>query len=331
MTGFVAVQQAEQAAFFARSGAHSGFGGVGWRLDQKLQNLAPSIQQAALRYFGPPRNITWHRHANHGLSSQVCCLNFLMPLALRADVLSQLIGEAFRMAPPRMLPVEAGPDDQEWFVGFEWTGNKDYLGEWPRGGRATRGANATSADAVVRFEGANGPETVLVEWKYTESYGAPLQDRRSPDGLTGGNLTRAARYEEKAFDPAGPIRADLELRLEDFFWEPFYQLLRQQMLALQIEKDTGERTRVLHISPRENIALHKVTSPALQKVAGVPFTDAFDAFQTCLVAPGDGVSRFTSVYTEDLFGPVLRSMPEDPWASYILDRYKFDFLSGRRV
>jgi len=32
------------------------------------------------------------------------------------------------------------------------------------------------------------------------------------------------------FAPNGPIRDDLNLKLEDFFWEPFYQLLRQQML-----------------------------------------------------------------------------------------------------
>jgi hypothetical protein len=132
-----------------------------------------------------------------------------------------------------------------------------------------------------------------------------------------------ARYGEKAFHPAGPIRSHLGLKLEDFFWEPFYQLLRQQMLAWQMEKCTGERTRVLHISPRENLALHKITSNAFREINGVAYNDAFEAFKATLVGPKDGVARFTSVYTEDVFGPLLRDAADDPWASYLADRYRF--------
>lgn len=54
------------------------------------------------------------------------------------------------------------------------------------------------------------------------------------------------------FAPNGPIRDDLNLKLEGFFWELFYQLLRQQMLAFQMEKAheaVTDLVRVLHISP----------------------------------------------------------------------------------
>ena len=158
-----------------------------------------------------------------------------------------------------MLAVESGPDGQPWFVGFEWIGRADYLNEAGRSGARTRGANATSADAVVRFENEGRIESVLIEWKYTESYGAPIPP--------GGNEVRLSRYRDLVFEPSGPIRADLSLAIGDFFWEPLYQLLRQQMLAFQMQsahEDGAECVRVLHISPSANDASHTVTAPALQ-------------------------------------------------------------------
>lgn len=321
MNAFVAQERQAQAAYFRGAGIKADHGSSAWRLETRTHNLAPSIRTVADPYFGPPRSITWHRHANHGLSSQVCCLNFLMPLAERPDVLSRLVGRALGIAAPEMLPVEPGPDGRDWFVGFEWTGTENYLDEWPAGGKATRGANATSADAVVRFRGEAGAETLLIEWKYTEAYGAALNDRRSADGLSGGNLTRTARYGDKAFHPDGPIRNDRSLSVEDFYWEPFYQLLRQQMLAWRMEQATRERTRVLHISPRGNTALHKVTSGKIGDATGQ--TDAFDAFKALLEPTADGAPRFVSVYAEDLFGPEIAAMPNDPWAAYLNDRYTF--------
>jgi len=104
-----------------------------------------------------------------------------------------------------MLPVEDGPDGEAWFVGFEWTGRANYLNEWADGASsATRGANATSADAVVRFEREGEIETLLIEWKYTEKYGAPLN--------ADGNPTRVLRYSDKIFTKNGPIRAVLVSR-----------------------------------------------------------------------------------------------------------------------
>jgi hypothetical protein len=191
--------------------------------EQKTFNLAPGIRDVASRYF-QARNITWHTHANHALSSQVCCLNFLMPLAEQPDQLSRLIGMALSIEAPEMLRVEDGPDGRPWFVGFEWNGGgPDYLNEASTDGVLKRGSNSTSADAVVYFRHAGKVETLLIEWKYTEKYGGPISGT--------GNATRSERYKNLAFSPSGPIRADLGLELADFFYEPFYQLIRQQMLA----------------------------------------------------------------------------------------------------
>jgi hypothetical protein len=223
--------------------------------DLKTDSLI--IRDDASAYF-TAHGITWHQHANHALSSQVTCLNFLMPLATRPKLLASVIGNALGISSPTMLEVESGPDGRPWFVGFEWIGRADYLNEVGNSGIRTRGANATSADAVVRFEHEGRIETVLIEWKYTESYGAPIPPK--------GNQVRLGRYRDLVFAPFGPVREDYGLAIGDFFWEPFYQLVRQQMLAFQMQaahEDGAERVRVLHIAPSENRALHTVTAPAL--------------------------------------------------------------------
>lgn len=313
MSHFINDQRTDQARHFAETyEAHEGFEGAGWRLspDRVGDNLEPSIREAAADYFGRLHQITWHRHAAHGLSSQSCCLNFLMPLATRPDLLSRVIGDALDIAPPEMLVVEEGAFGQDWFVGFEWIGRQDYLNEAAANGARTRGANATSADAIVRFRHEGRIETLLIEWKYTERYGAPLDPK--------GNPTRVRRYQDLAFAPDGPIKNDLGLTVADFYWEPFYQLLRQQMLAARMQaarEDGTDRVRVLHISPSGNLDLHKVTAPALR-----PFDDdAFGAFTAVLVDPKAFIGRTT----EQVFGPALKALPDDPWSRYLRDRYAF--------
>ncbi|MCC3246027.1 hypothetical protein LG047_11895 [Methylocystis sp. WRRC1] len=276
-------------------------------------NLNPSYAAGIRKHFEDAA-IQWHRHANHALSSQVCCVNFLAPLAHEPDLLSRVVAQALKIAPPAMLPVCG-----DRFVDFEWTGKEDYLSEWPKDGRATRGANATSADAVVRFDTGSTVCTALIEWKYTECYGAPLADKNIPGH---GNDKRRARYADKLLDPDGPIRADLGLTIDDFFWEPFYQLVRQQMLAHRMEgacEDGAERVLVLHLSPRGNSDLHRVTSPALRKFGD----DAFTVFSKLLVRP----DRFHACNIESAFLPVIdsvgRDSPSADWAQYLRERYQF--------
>lgn len=315
MTGFISRERVAQTAYFARSlpADSAGYEGSGYRLlpQHKALNLAPSIRDDADPYFAC-KGISWHPHANHALSSQVCCLNFLLPLVTRPRLLARVIGKALGLSAPTMLEVEKGPKEQPWFVGFEWIGSKDYLNEGGRSGARTRGANATSADAVVRFENEGRIETVLIEWKYTERYGNPIP--------AGGNEVRRNRYKDLVFAPNGPIRTDRNLAIDDFFWEPLYQLLRQQMLAFQMQaarEDRAERVRVLHISPAANRAVHTVTAPPLRCHGD----DVFEVFRSLLVQPDD----FVSCSTEAVFGSALREANEEdrPWADYLLERYTF--------
>jgi hypothetical protein len=166
---FEARERKRQATYFSSEfPGKVGYRGSDCRVApaDRLLNLSSAIREQANAYFNLHR-ILWHMHANHALSSQACCLNFLMPLAERPALLARLVSHALGVAHPEMLAVESGPNEQEWFVGFEWIGG-DYLNEAGRGGRRTRGANCTSADAVVRFRQAGVVTTVLIEWKYTE-------------------------------------------------------------------------------------------------------------------------------------------------------------------
>lgn len=313
LDAFVIAERARQSAFLAHAlPAQAGFGGSPYRLDPRdhLSNLNPAIRDSAARYFAD-NAIAWHQHAAHGLSSQVCCLNFLLPLATRPDVLARLVQNAIGGDLPDMLAVETGPGGEPWFVGFEWIGESDYLGEWPRTGKAKRGANVTSADAVVRFHQAGRIETLLIEWKYTESYGA------RPDGKR--EAERLRRYADKAYAPEGPLAPEAEVEIKDLFWEPFYQLIRQQMLAhrMQAAHETGaERVRVLHIAPAANRALRRVTAPALRERGD----DAFAVYRSLLASPDDFISRST----ESLFAPLIAAAPaDDNWANYLRSRYGF--------
>jgi hypothetical protein len=209
-----------------------------------------------------------------------------------------------------MLPGKNSPGGRPGFVDFEWNGSHDYLNEGSGGRRRTRGANSTSADAVIRFEHDRCRETLLIEWKYTENYGPPLR--------AGGNPTRLRRYHNLAFAPEGPIRNDLDLTLEDFFYEPFYQLLRQQMLAYQMQRageDGADRVRVLHITPEANTAVQKVISPKFARFV----TNGFKVFRRHLVRPID----FFSCSIKELFITLLRSDKTvvEVWRDYIENLY----------
>lgn len=306
---FLSRHRASQGDYFTtHHAAESGFGNSPYRLqpDLKNLNLAPSIREQANRYFAE-MGITWHRHANHGLSSQVCCVNFLMPLAFDPEVLSRVVGQAPGIAPPEMLPMETDSAGRDWFVAFEWIGLQDHLNEAPATGARTRGANATSTDAAVRFRVDGRIEIALIEWKFGEVYGAPIS--------AAGNATRLERYGAIAFAPDGPVRSDFGLALEDFFWEPFYQMIRQQMLATQMARArelSAERVRVLHISPAGNTPLHAVTAPALRRFG----SDAFEVFRSLLVRPDDFVCRSI----EEVFAPLLDRGPS-AWADYLRQRY----------
>jgi hypothetical protein len=276
------------------------------------ETLFSEIRSPALTYFAV-HGIKWHdgrngKPSNHLCDSQACCVNFLFPFADKPRALAKVLRPIFPGL-REMLPVEDGQ-----YVAFEWIGQENYLGEkTPRSGKRTRGANFTSADAAVLFERNGGKrQMVLVEWKYTESYGS-VSLRVAPSGTD-----RTEIYRPLYLGDDCPLNKDLLPGFDSLFYEPFYQLMRQQLLAHEMEKarELGANiVSVLHIAPARNTDFHRVTSPELQKLGET----ATGVWTKLVRAQG----RFISVSTERLFGSLFtEQVPEmQMWIEYVGKRY----------
>ncbi|MDO9131313.1 MAG: hypothetical protein Q7U34_15760 [Anaerolineales bacterium] len=276
------------------------------------QNLFPAIRETALDHFAAHK-IKWHdgqngKPSNHLCDSQVCCVNFLFPFADKPDVLAEVLRPIFPEI-DRMLPVEDGQ-----YVSFEWIGKENYLGEKiSRNGKRTRGANYTSTDSIVMFERKDKRlQVVLIEWKYTESYGGTSLI------FSGSGTDRGKIYKHLFERDDCPINKDLLPSFDALFYEPFYQFMRQQFLAHEMEKAhelDADIVSVLHIAPAHNSDFRKVTSPKLETL-GKSATSIWKK----LVKADD---RFVSVSTEQLFGKLsAEHLPEiKTWTDYIHARY----------
>jgi hypothetical protein len=275
------------------------------------QNLFPEIQSPALAYFATHK-IKWHQGQNakpnnHMCSSQVCCVNFLFPFSNKPVALAHILRPIFPI--DTMLPLESGN-----YVAFEWIGDKDYLCEKDaRKGPRTRGANCTSADAAVMFQRTDGRnQIVLIEWKYTESYnGSSLKISKS-------GTDRSCIYRQLFESNDCPIVKDLLPEFDSLFFEPFYQFMRQQFLANEMEKARelhADLVTVLHIAPAQNKEFRAITSPKLKKIGD----SATQVWKNLVKNP----DNFISVCTEQLFGNLLvEELPEiKNWLEYIQARY----------
>jgi len=245
--------------------------------EYSYENLYQGIRDSAITYF-LIRDIPWHdgfkgRHlpSNHLCCSQSCCVNFLFPLIKRPDLIKAVFSHYYKeMATPLPITGDKPLTDRTYpFIAFEWIGTRDYLGEARRKGMSrTRGANFTSADFTFRFRETNGRiHLVLGEWKYTEEYGRSYKG----SGQSGG--VRKNNYIDLFKDPKGAFstNSDKNKLYDSLFYEPFYQLMRLQLLAQEMEAYNDKEmdadvVSVLHICPEANVELRKNVAPDYLKV-----------------------------------------------------------------
>ncbi len=193
---------------------------------------------------------TWHRGVGHGptnnlVSSQVQCVNALF--AMRED--EQRLRGAFG----GVLDIATVEPYDDGLVVFEEAGPGDVLGEV--------GGGRTLVDAAFVYRERDGRAAVaLIEWKYTESY----------FGTSGATTDR---YRDLWLDPDGPLltkeRGEGPLIYEDALVEPFYQRLRQQLLAWRLEQEGfADVVRVVHVSPAGNVAYQRSLPRPAHRAAG---------------------------------------------------------------
>ena len=289
--------------------------------DFSAENVETGIRDAALAYF-EDRGIGWHDSkgngpSNHLCCSQSCCVNFWFPFIQAPNELGAVLrGLGYDVA--EMLPLYGDqplPDGSLPFVAFEWIGKRNYLGERRRGKVAadedrTRGASFTSLDFCVRFRRSDGRiQLVAGEWKYTERYGKDLDLRYSRAGTD-----RLCIYREHLERPDCQVAGNVSF--ESLFFDPFYQLMRQQLLCTAMERCgemEAEIVSLLHMAPRANKELMtRVTSTALEGIGS-----DIHAIWATLVRPG----RFRGVATEDLLPLVRANAPASRSGEYLQLRY----------
>jgi hypothetical protein len=293
------------------------------------ENLYPGIRQPdlAVSHFRD-RSIKWWTSSRSGdrrvgdgfagptrnlASSQVSCVNFLLPLSLVPGGLAELL----RYLDSDVIDVAPVVDKKGLVatIEFEWVGWDQPL----EGGAITRGANQTSVDALIIARVPDGLRAYLIEWKYCEEYVSPAEKGVGPSGDK-----RRSRYahlfgqSSSSFNSAAP--------LDDFLFEPYYQimrmhLLRDGMIASGVSPALPlVDARVVVVCPADNLDYRNVVrrTPLAQR-----FSDAETVEQVIHHTLKDP-RTFSVVAQDDLVAHLRRGALATrllDWLSYHEERY----------
>lgn len=250
-------------------------------------SLLPEIRESVLALFAE-LEIPWHAGidggpGNHLLSSQVQCVNALGQMVADPDRIVGAFGPLLGTA--EVHQIEPG----RWLT-FEYIGEEDLLHEAVRGKRV-RGAHCTSIDAAFLQRTHEGlTELVLIEWKYTEHY-APRSSSSKKDEV------RFKRYGPLLAEADSPITIGL-LPFQELLQEPLYQLVRQQLLAHELEQANAhgaDRVRVVHVLPAGNTGYHAPLHGTLAPLLG---TTVKDVWQRLLRQPDRFVAMDSAVFLD---------------------------------
>lgn len=287
------------------------------------ENLYPPLrgERGASRFLRD-RRIKWWSSSRSGdrsggvrptrnlASSQLACINFLLPLANEPTALAAALS-AIDDDIVGIASIEDPDAGTKSLVEIEWIGLNHAL-EGP--GQKTRGANTTSIDALVVAETASGRRAYLIEWKYVEEY------RRQYLGDGSKGATRLERYSEAyAASPFLPVSTPVTA----WFYEPFYQIMRQRLLAdrMVTKGELGVRdAKVVVVVPECNRAYRgRITSPAL----AAKFTSARTVEEVVQAAITRPDTAFACVSASMLAEAVRRRCENEvaEWSEYLRDRY----------
>jgi len=295
------------------------------------ENLYPALRERDIaKKFFAARGIKWWKSSRSGddtdtdaptrnlASSQIACVNFLLPLAQNLEALlailravdADVVGVEMLEYPSRDTGLALSSS-----VDFEWVGLDSCL----EGGAGTRGANTTSVDALMVGETAQGiRRAYLFEWKYVEEY---IGAEYLGDGKPG--ETRRRRYAERY--ASADSRFSGLVPMEELFYEPFYQIMRLGLLADKMVQDKefgASEVTVVVVCPQGNNAYREtITSPAL--------SERFPAATTVeevVQASLQNATSFAITSPEKLVAAVRKSDAAESvpdWLAYQRERYGY--------
>lgn len=281
------------------------------------ENLHESFRNEAIEYF-KTRNIPWHDAPEgqetlpspHLCCSQTMCVNTLFPMTTDKE----LVRNTFQVYFPEMketLPFTADDplsNGEYPYMSFEYVGEKTHFeGErkWPQ-----RGAHCTSLDFAFFFRRFDGKrQLVLGEWKYTEEYTGNKLPPTDKINHTRWNTYQCDFQVWRADNPNVPT-------YEHYFAEPFYQLMRQSVLADKMQLDHEMDADIvvhLHISPKANKEFSNTfTSPVFSKYGNT----VLEAWKS--ICPQD---KFICVHSESLLTAIEQVAENRKWTEWLLKRY----------
>ena len=231
-------------------------------LPEGKYNLFEPVREKVLEYAKEDR-IQLNSPENM-LSSQAMCLNHLFYIREDPDaVLAVLNGIRPGLHFERAVPLNLDSKSPQ-YVTFEVVSGKQHLNERT----LTRGAHCTSVDALIAGQTASGETWIFpIEWKYKEAY--PNAEDKTKDYVKekDGALVVYKKGKERLASYSGLIDSSeylvpmKEYAHSIYFFEPFYELMRQTLWAEQMVLHRDEEwiraDRFLHLNviPEENADL----------------------------------------------------------------------------
>lgn len=307
-------QYARQEALIEEGRVFDGIAGGGiysdkprpFVLQEPEANLYAPIRAKVKAYF-TDNHIHWWRGkgpTGHTLSSQIACLNHLIPIMDDPQAVLALIN-GIRNEFTEVLPISC--DKHPAYISFEVVSSSDHLNE----GRSTRGANCTSVDALVMAKHQSGKTIMIpIEWKYTESYS-------TSDKSSEGDMKRKGlKYNLLIDDSVQLVSLDV-YEGSVYYQDPFYQLMRQTLWAEQVirHKDTecikADDYWHVHIVPTANEALlsrkYKVSGKSMEETWRSMLNDQS---KYSIVDPGD---LFLPLYTKTDYIALIEYLKARYW------------------
>lgn len=278
-------------------------------LQEPEANLYAPIREKVKAYF-TDNHIHWWRGngpSGHTLSSQIACLNHLIPIMHDPQAVLALVN-GIRNEFTEVLPISC--DKHPAYISIEVVSSSDHLNERC----STRGAKCTSVDALIMAKHQSGKTIMIpIEWKYTESY--PTFDKSAEGDMSQKGLERQRRYNQLIDDSVQLVSLDV-YEGSVYYQEPFYQLMRQTLWAEQVirHKDTecikADDYWHIHIVPKANKALlsckYKVSGKSMEETWRSMLNDQ---------------SKYSIVDPEDLFLPLYTRKDYIALIEYLKARY----------
>ena len=267
-------------------------------------NIWAGVREDAIWYFNRNNIPFWDagkEPTGHLLSSQISCINHLYFVRQRQDIATAILKGIDKNVRTALVMNES---QDSGYVEFEVIGERNYLGEKLH----TRGANSTSIDAMMLAELNNGLRKLFfIEWKYVESYS------RTSKATGHSGSTRIKTYWPLLSKSDCPIK---NANTEGLFTEPYYQLMRQTLLAHEMTKEReckADKYIHLHIIPAENKELKNINTAA-GKLMG---SDLEETWKNLLKSP----ELYRAVDPKDFLEPARHCTDTISPFTYLEKRY----------